>query len=121
MDAVRASDGRVVALKQVSKSRYPDEEELNRFLTMSEPQASDRHNHSIPVYEILRSPLDENVLVLAMPYLIRIDRVKFATVGEAVECLRQLFEVGAASVCPCALAPNLTTTMRPGPAVPPPS
>ncbi len=96
MDAVRTSDGRIVALKQVPKSRYPDEEELNRFLTMSEPQASDRHNHSIPVYEVLQSPLDDNLLFLAMPYLVRINRVKFATVGEAVECFRQLFEVRAA-------------------------
>lgn len=93
MDAVRTSDGRVVALKQVPKSRYPDEEELNRFLTMSEPQASDHHNHSIPVYDILQSPLDSNVLFMAMPYLVRINRVKFATVGEVVECFRQLFEV----------------------------
>ncbi|KAM5533182.1 hypothetical protein V8D89_013138 [Ganoderma adspersum] len=92
MDAVRISDGRIVALKQVPKSRYPDEEELNRFLTMSEPQASDPHNHSIPVYDILQSPLDENIVFLAMPYLIRVDTLKFATVGEAVECFRQLFE-----------------------------
>ncbi|KAM5533174.1 hypothetical protein V8D89_013130 [Ganoderma adspersum] len=92
MDAVRTSDGRIVALKQVPKSRYPDEEELNRFLTMSEPQASDRHNHSVPVYEVLQSPLDNNVLFLVMPYLVDIDRVKFATVGEAMECFRQLFE-----------------------------
>lgn len=93
MDAVRISDGRIVALKQVPKSRYPDEEELNRFLTMSEPQASDSRNHSIPVYDILQSPLDENVVFLAMPYLMRVDTLKFATMGEAVECFRQLFEV----------------------------
>ena len=93
MDAIRTSDGRIVALKQVPKSRYPHEEDINCFLTMSEPQASDPHNHSVPVYEILQSPLDNNVLLMAMPYLIRIDRVKFATVGEAVECFRQLFEV----------------------------
>ena len=98
MDAIRTSDGLVVALKQVPKSRYPDEEELNRFLTMSELQAGDRHNHSIPIYEILQSPLDDNVLFMAMPYLITVDMVKFTTVGEAVECFRQLFEVGLTSV-----------------------
>lgn len=100
MDAVRTSDKRVVVLKQVPKSRYPIEEELNRFLTMSEPQASDRHNYSVPVYEILQSPLDENVLILVMPYLARIYSVKFATVGEAVECFRQLFEVSMVFVSP---------------------
>ena len=100
MDAVRTSDKRVVVLKQVPKSRYPIEEELNHFLTMSEPQASDRHNYSVPVYEILQSPLDENVLILVMPYLARIYSVKFATVGEAVECFRQLFEVSMVFVSP---------------------
>ena len=100
MDAVRTSDKRVVVLKQVPKSRYPIEEELNRFLTMSEPQASDRHNYSVPVYKILQSPLDENVLILVMPYLARIYSVKFATVGEAVECFRQLFEVSMVFVSP---------------------
>ncbi|KAI1795567.1 kinase-like domain-containing protein, partial [Ganoderma leucocontextum] len=92
MDAVRTPDGRIVALKQVPKLRYPDEEELNRFLTMSEPLTSDRRNHSIPVYDILQSLLDEDVLFLVMPYLVRINTLKFATVGEAVECFRQLFE-----------------------------
>lgn len=93
MDAVRTSDGRIVALKQVPKPRYPDEEELKRFLTMSEPQASDPHNHSSPVYEILQSPLDDNILLMVRPYLVHVDRVRFATVGEAIECFRQLFEV----------------------------
>ncbi|PIL35991.1 hypothetical protein GSI_01651 [Ganoderma sinense ZZ0214-1] len=92
MDAIRVSDGRIVVLKRVPKSTYPDEEEYNRFLSMSEPQASDPHNHSVPVYDILQSPLDEDIVLLVMPYLIRIDELKFATVGEAVECFRQLFE-----------------------------
>ncbi|PIL35987.1 hypothetical protein GSI_01647 [Ganoderma sinense ZZ0214-1] len=92
MDAVRISDGRIVVLKRVPKSTYPFEEGLNRFLSMSDPQASDPHNHAVPIYDILQSPLDEDIVLLVMPYLIRIDELKFATVGEAVECFRQLFE-----------------------------
>ncbi|TBU31680.1 kinase-like domain-containing protein [Dichomitus squalens] len=88
MDAVRTSDGRVVVLKQVKKSYTPDEEEMNRLFT----QSADSQNHVAPVYEVLQSPLDEDIIFLVMPYLVRINTVKFATIGEVVECLRQLFE-----------------------------
>lgn len=103
MDAVRISDGRVVVLKQVPRSRYPNEEGLSRLLTMSGPLASDRHNHSVLVHEVLQSPLDEDIIFLVMPCLARIYSVKFATVGEAVECFRQLFEVREAFVPVCPL------------------
>ena len=65
---------------------------------MSEPQTSDPHNHLVPVYEILQLPLDDNVLLVVMLYLTHIDRVRFTTVGEAVECFWQLLEVCVAFV-----------------------
>ncbi|TBU31672.1 kinase-like domain-containing protein [Dichomitus squalens] len=92
MDAIRISDGRIVALKQVDRSRYPDEEDIARAFAMPSTLANDTRNHTAPIYDILQSPLNENVAFLVMPYLLRIDRVKFATVGEVVECWRQLFE-----------------------------
>ena len=99
MDAVRISDGSIVALKQVHKSDHPREEEINRAYAMSGPLIDDPHNHSAPVYEILHSPLDEDIMFIVMPYLVRIFEVKYATVGEAIECFRQLFEVSCFARC----------------------
>ena len=93
MDATRISDGRIIALKQVDRCKYPDEEEIVRRFAMSSNVASDARNHTVPVYDILQSALDEKIVFLVMPYLLRNNTVKFATVGEAMECFRQLLEV----------------------------
>lgn len=92
MDAVRVSDGRVVSIKKVSRTDHPDEEEILQSLTQEE-LLKDPTNHTVPLYEILQSPLDPDCFFIVMPYLTRIYTVKFATVGEAMECFRQLFEV----------------------------
>ena len=107
MDAVRTSDGRIVSLKCLRKSRHPDEERIIRLLT--HPKfASEPDNHTVPVYDILQSPLDPDQIFVVMPYLMLIDRVDFATVGEAVECFRQLFVVRQTSRSPsdCQLMPG---------------
>ncbi len=92
MDATRITDGRIVSIKMVEKSKHPYEEEIIRHLNR-EQIISDPSNHTVPLLEILQSPLDPNVIFIVMPYLLRIYTVKFATVGEAVECLHQLFKV----------------------------
>ena len=89
---MRTSDRRIVFLKQVNKSYCPWEEEINRMFTTSSPLATERHNCVAPVYEVLQSPLDQDIIILVMPYLMRINGVRFATVGEGVECMRQLLE-----------------------------
>ncbi|KAI0744010.1 kinase-like domain-containing protein [Daedaleopsis nitida] len=91
LDAVRISDGRIVSLKRVKKSHNPTEERILRYLNQ-ERLATDPTNHTVLLYETLQSPLDTNLIFLVMPYLAHIFPVKFATVGEAVECMRQLFE-----------------------------
>lgn len=92
MDAVRIFDGRIVSLKKTSKKDHPVEEDIVRYLNQA-PSKADPTNHTVPVYDVLQSPLDPDCILLVMPYLARIYTVKFATVGEAVECFRQLFEV----------------------------
>lgn len=94
MDAVRISDGRVVSIKRVSRTKHPDEEEILRSLTHEE-LLKDPTNHTVPLYEILQSPLDPDCFFIVMPYLTLIHMIKFATVGEAMECFRQLFEVSS--------------------------
>ena len=92
MDVTRISDGRVVILKKLNKHDHPYEAEIGRLFS-TEPLASDPRNHSVPIYDVLQSPLDESIIFLVMPYLIRHHEVRFETIGEAVECFRQLFEV----------------------------
>ncbi len=92
MDATRVSDGRVVVLKKVNKHNHPYEAEIGQLFS-TEPLASDPLNHSVPIHDVLQSPLDGAIVFLVMPYLIRHHEVRFETLGEAVECFRQLFEV----------------------------
>ncbi|KAI1795560.1 kinase-like domain-containing protein [Ganoderma leucocontextum] len=91
MDAIRISDGRVVVLKKVNKAVHPYEVEIGKLFS-AEPLASDCRNHSVPIYDVLQSPLDESTVFLVMPYLMRHHELRFETIGEAVECFRQLFE-----------------------------
>ena len=99
MDAVRTSDGRVVVLKPVKKRDHPFEQEISRLFATPTASSSNAHNHIAPVYEFLQSPFDEDTIFLVMPYLIRVNEVPWATVGEVVECFRQLFEVRAMDLC----------------------
>ncbi len=92
MDATRISDGRVAVLKEVNKNTHPYEAEIGQLFS-TEPLASDPHNRCVPIYDVLQSPLDESQVFLVMPYLMRYHDVRFETMGEAVECFRQLFEV----------------------------
>ncbi|TFK92741.1 hypothetical protein K466DRAFT_480048 [Polyporus arcularius HHB13444] len=91
MDARRVSDGAVVMLKRVVKPINPYEVEITSMFS-AEPLASDPRNHSIPVYEALQSPVDEDSVFLVMPLLREYTKPRFYTVGEAVECFRQLIE-----------------------------
>ena len=92
MDATRMSDGRVVALKKVDTLIHPYEAEIGKLFS-TEPLTSDPHNRCVPIHDVLQSPLNESVVFLVMPYLMRCHDVRFETIGEAVECFRQLFEV----------------------------
>jgi hypothetical protein len=51
-------------------------------------------NHCVPVYDVLPVPDEEDRVIIVMPLLQEYLRPPFRTIGEAVECFRQLFEVG---------------------------
>ncbi|RPD57474.1 hypothetical protein L227DRAFT_594628 [Lentinus tigrinus ALCF2SS1-6] len=91
MDARRMSDGAVVILKLVKHSINPYEVDISTMFS-TEPLASDPRNHCVPVYETLNSPLNEDDMFLVIPFLRRYNAPRFYTVGEAVECFRQLIE-----------------------------
>ena len=91
-DATRFSDDRIAVIKKVKTSDHPIEEQIFRFL-MDTPQSIDPRDHSVPVYDVLQSPIDQDVILLVMPYLVPVEQYRFATGGEVMEYFRQLFEV----------------------------
>ncbi len=90
MDATRISDGRIMVLKKVDTAVHPHEVEIGKLFS-TESLASDTRNHADN--DVLQSPLDESMVFLVMPYLMRHHELRFETGDEAVECFRQLFEV----------------------------
>ncbi|KAI0709576.1 kinase-like domain-containing protein [Cerioporus squamosus] len=90
MQATRIADGRIVVLKQIWTKKTPTEVKITRFFC-EERNASDPENHSAFVHDILQSPIYK-VAFLVMPYLMRVHDIRFATVGEVMECFRQIFE-----------------------------
>lgn len=86
------SDNTVVTLKKIMQSRHPHEIEIAQYFS-SEPVASSPKNHCAPVYEVLDVPDDTDLKVIVMPFLRDFYDPPFLTLGEAMECCRQLFEV----------------------------
>ncbi|KIJ18440.1 hypothetical protein PAXINDRAFT_167041 [Paxillus involutus ATCC 200175] len=91
LDGTRLSDGAYVALKLVQKSDHPLERDIGQLFS-SEPLVGESANHCIPIYDVLLVPEDEDRVILVMPLLGEYSEPPFDTIGEAVECFRQLFE-----------------------------
>ncbi|KAJ7761187.1 hypothetical protein DFH07DRAFT_883708 [Mycena maculata] len=91
MDARRNSDDMQVMLKRISRKIHPSEVEIGRMFS-SPPLSDDPRNHCVPILEVLQDPqyCDEDIIV--MPLFMPFTRPGFDTVGEAVDCFRQLFE-----------------------------
>jgi hypothetical protein len=92
LDGTRISDGKLVQLKLIKIGLEEEVEIGNAF--SSEPLVSDPRNHCVPILEVLTLEGDPKFsLIIVMPFLRSIHSPKFETVGEAVECLRQIFDV----------------------------
>ncbi len=85
-----------MVLKHIWKKNTPTEVKITRFFCNNR-NASDPENHSVFCYDVLHSPIYK-VAFLVMPFLMRVHDVRFATVGEVMECLRQIFEVNGSFV-----------------------
>ncbi|KAJ7452116.1 hypothetical protein B0H11DRAFT_2074354 [Mycena galericulata] len=90
LDATRISDNAHVVLKLSNLTENPDEIPILEFL-LSGDRMKDPRNHCVPIYELLRPDLSD-VIVIVMPLLYRVQCPEFDTIGEAVECFRQMFE-----------------------------
>lgn len=58
----------------------------------SEPLKSHPKNHSVPIYDVFDIP-GEDYSIFVMPVLDDFNNPRFETVGEVLECFRQVFEV----------------------------
>lgn len=86
------STGETVALKRVSRAVHPYETEITQLFS-TEPMASHPRNHSVPLYEVLDVPGEDDTALMVLPFLRPFNDPRFKSVGEAVEFFRQIFEV----------------------------
>ncbi|KAJ2986092.1 hypothetical protein NUW54_g9905 [Trametes sanguinea] len=91
MDATSIQDGAIVVLKKNRTSAHPYEITIGRFFS-NESMPWDPRNHCVPIYDVLDVPGDDDVKLLVMPLLYKFFAPPFLTVGEAVECCRQIIE-----------------------------
>ena len=59
----------------------------------SQALASQPVNHCVPAYEVFTLDAEDDIMIMVMPLLRPYNNPRFDTVGEVVECFRQLFEV----------------------------
>ncbi|KAJ3490970.1 hypothetical protein NLI96_g1017 [Meripilus lineatus] len=91
MDAKSMSTGDIVMLKKVSLAHHPYEIGIHQYFS-AEPIASHPRNHCVPLLNVLEVPGEPDTVLLVMPLLRSFDDPKFQTIGELIECLRQIFE-----------------------------
>ena len=89
MDAIRVSDGAFVIMKIIDKRAHPEELNIARYLT----GLRDERNHCVSIWDFFDAPDDLSRTIIVMPLLRKFDDPPLETVGEVVECVRQLFEV----------------------------
>lgn len=92
IDATRTSDGRTVTLKRIKRETHPYEADIALYFSV-QTLASNPANHCVPVYEVFTLDGEDDTIIMVMPLLRPYDDPSFDTIGEAVECFRQLFEV----------------------------
>ncbi|KAJ7143383.1 kinase-like domain-containing protein [Mycena crocata] len=95
LDATRALDGTQVMLKK-KEPPSPNQRDDNEIQIIqkfsSEPLASDPKNHCMRLVEILRVSDVENTNIMVTPLLFDWKSPRFATIGEAVDFILQIFE-----------------------------
>jgi len=86
--------GEQVALKITRTQFNAAEIDIMQYLS-SEAVSSEPHNNCVKLLGILYPPGDsqKHIQILVMPLLHTFSSPKFDTIGEALECFRQLFYV----------------------------
>ena len=82
----------MVTLKCIERGDHPYEADIGLYLS-SKALASQPANHCVPVYEVFTLDAEDDTMIMVMPLLRPYNDPGFDTIGEVVECFRQLFEV----------------------------
>ncbi|KAB5590966.1 hypothetical protein CTheo_5582 [Ceratobasidium theobromae] len=98
LDAVRVSDGKQVMIKMILPSaEYPvgdDQSEVKILQYLSSPELrSDTRNHAVPYLDSFPIPGVSGGIFLVTPLLVPWNKPLLTTVNEAVDFMRQIFEV----------------------------
>ncbi|KAL4244500.1 Protein kinase-like domain superfamily protein [Abortiporus biennis] len=94
MDATRISDGEMVMLKKVLPSVHPHEADITRYFS-TEPVKSHPQNRCVPLLDMFEVPDltgADRTIIMVFPFLRYLDNPRMKSVGEAMECFRQIFE-----------------------------
>lgn len=107
IDATRSSDGLPVHLYLASEKESPEEADIMLHLTSRKLTGEhNRGNHTIPVLEVLEVDDSRDLCVIVTPLMRACDDPWFENMGEAVDFLGQVLEVGYFR------SPELTGTHR---------
>ncbi|TEB23474.1 hypothetical protein FA13DRAFT_1739917 [Coprinellus micaceus] len=93
IDAVR-SDRVQVVLKCADRREGSDDLDEVGILGYfaSEDVSDDPHNHTCPLLDVLRDPIDNSRAIIVMPAFRPYNSPKFDSVGEALDFIRQMLE-----------------------------
>ncbi|KAJ7637160.1 hypothetical protein FB45DRAFT_1056375 [Roridomyces roridus] len=89
--AQRILDGRDVTLKVISSTLHPFEADIGQLFSSLE-HAGNPRNHCVPILDVLQDPDDMDRQIIVLPQLVPFHYPAFDTVGEVVDCFRQIFE-----------------------------
>ncbi|TEB29032.1 hypothetical protein FA13DRAFT_1775668 [Coprinellus micaceus] len=89
--ALELKTGRYVALKLYDADNQRDQLETIKELS-HHSNAENPMNHTVRCERILELPGQSEVLIMVMPLLKSLGNAPFATIEEAIDCLRQVFE-----------------------------
>lgn len=98
--AIDLNAGQFVVLKKTDLIEHPDEIRTMEHLS-EEPVGSDKRNHSVRAVDVLEHPTEETTRILVLPLLRDFDDPPFETVGEILDFIWQLLEVGIARSAVC--------------------
>lgn len=82
----------MITLKRIVRAVHPYEVDIALYFS-SEDLALQPANHCVPVHDVLALDDDDDFVIIVLPLLRPYGNPRFDTIGEAVECFRQLFEV----------------------------
>lgn len=108
IDATRASDGLIVALKRVKREEGAEEIAITRYLSQETFQADER-NHCARFVDVL-DPEDGDEVFLVIPLLRRFYDPDLESLDDAVDFVRQLLEVRSLKSLSSRISSLITTS-----------